>query len=361
MQNKLRVLISGGGTGGHVFPAIAIANEIMKKYPDAAIEFVGASGRMEMEKVPAAGYKIHGLWISGFQRSWSLQNLMLPFKVIFSLLRSYRIVKAFKPTFTVGVGGYASGPLNYMASKMSVPVYLQEQNSYPGITNKLLKNIARKICVAYDGMELFFPDQKIVVTGNPIRQDLLADTASQSEARDYFRLANDKKTVLVVGGSLGARTINEAIMANLEKMQHAGIQLLWQTGKNFSGEFGDFSWGTRTAFIQRMDLAYQCADVVISRAGAMSVSELAALGKPTIFIPSPFVAEDHQTKNAMSLVQKNAALLCKDVEATENIADMLLELLRNQSQLDMLSKEIIKLGKPNAAESIVNEIIKDLG
>jgi len=246
MHNKLRVLLSGGGTGGHVFPAIAIANEIMKKYPDAAIEFVGASGRMEMEKVPAAGYKIHGLWISGFQRSWSLQNLMLPFKVIFSLLKSYRIIKAFKPTFTVGVGGYASGPLNYMASKMSVPVYLQEQNSYPGVTNKLLKNIARKICVAYDGMELFFPAQKIVVTGNPIRQDLLADTASQSEARDYFRLANDKKTVLVVGGSLGARTINEAIMANLEKMEHAGIQLLWQTGKNFSGEFGDFSWGTRT-------------------------------------------------------------------------------------------------------------------
>ena len=334
MYHKLRVLISGGGTGGHIFPAISIANEIMAKYPDAVIEFVGASGRMEMEKVPAAGYKIHGLWISGFQRSWSVQNLMLPFKVIFSLWKSYRIIKTFKPTFTVGVGGYASGPLNYMASKMSVPVYLQEQNSYPGITNKLLKNVA----------------QKIVLTGNPIRQDLLADTADQNEARDYFRLAKDKKTVLVVGGSLGARTINEAIMANVGKIEQAGIQLLWQTGKNFSGEFGDFSWGTRTAFIQRMDLAYKCADVVISRAGAMSVSELAVLGKPTIFIPSPFVAEDHQTKNAMSLVQKNAALLCKDGEAKENITGVLLELLQNQSQLDSLSKEIIKLGKPHAAK-----------
>lgn len=361
MQPKLRVLISGGGTGGHVFPAIAIANEILAKYPDSVVEFVGASGRMEMEKVPIAGYKIHGLWISGFQRSWSVENLMLPFKVIFSLWKSYWIIKSFKPNFTVGVGGYASGPLNYMASKMGVPVYLQEQNSYPGITNKLLKDVARKICVAYDGMEQFFPAKKMVLTGNPIRQDLLLDSANQSEARDYFRLDKNKTTVLVIGGSLGARTINEAIMANLENIEQAGIQLLWQTGKNFSGEFGDFSWGTRTAFIQRMDLAYTCADVVISRAGAMSVSELAALGKPTIFIPSPFVAEDHQTKNAMSLVQKNAAILCRDDEARENIAKVLLELIQDKTQLDLLSNEIIKLGKPNAAERIVNEIIKDLG
>ncbi len=361
MKPKLRVLISGGGTGGHVFPAIAIANEIMAKYPDAVVEFVGASGRMEMEKVPIAGYKIHGLWISGFQRSWSIENLMLPFKVIFSLWKSYWIIKSFKPNFTVGVGGYASGPLNYMASKMGVPVYLQEQNSYPGITNKLLKDVARKICVAYDGMEQFFPVNKMVLTGNPIRQDLLLDSTNQSDARDYFRLDKNKTTVLVIGGSLGARTINEAIMANLENIEQAGIQLLWQTGKNFSGEFGDFSWGTRTAFIQRMDLAYTCADMVISRAGAMSVSELAALGKPTIFIPSPFVAEDHQTKNAMSLVQKNAAILCRDDEARENIAKVLLDLIQDKTQLDLLSKEIIKLGKPNAAERIVNEIIKDLG
>ncbi len=361
MKYKLRVLISGGGTGGHVFPAIAIANEIMAKYPDAVIEFVGASGRMEMEKVPAAGYKIHGLWISGFQRSWRIENLMLPFKVISSIWKSYQIIKKFKPSFTVGVGGYASGPLNYVSSKMGVPVYLQEQNSYPGITNKLLKNVARKICVAYEGMEQFFPTKKIVLTGNPIRQDLLLDPAKQSEAREYFRLAKDKKTVLVVGGSLGARTINEAILANLEVIELSGIQLLWQTGKNFSGEFGDFSWGTRTAFIQRMDLAYTCADVVISRAGAMSVSELAALGKPTIFIPSPFVAEDHQTKNAMSLVQKNAAILCTDDEARENIAKILLELIQDQSQLESLSTQIIKFGKPNAAETIVNEIIEDLG
>ena len=361
MPKKYRVLISGGGTGGHIFPAIAIANEIKAKYPESEIEFVGAKGKMEMEKVPAAGYKIHGLWISGLQRRLTPKNLSLPFKVLSSLWNSRKIIKKFRPDFTVGVGGYASGPLNYMASKMGVPVYLQEQNSFPGITNKLMKDAAKKICVAYEGMDRFFPKEKIVITGNPIRQDILASDAPKDEAMRYFSLKQGKKTVLIVGGSLGARTVNEAIQANLPAIEAAGIQLLWQTGKNFSGDFGTFEWGTRTAFIKRMDLAYKAADVVISRAGAMSVSELSALGKATIFVPSPFVSEDHQTKNAMSLVNKNAALLCKDAEATQKLGDMVINLLQNDEQIATLQSEITKLGLPQAAQSIVSEIVQNLG
>lgn len=361
MPASYRVLISGGGTGGHVFPAIAIANEIKAQYPDSIIEFVGAKGKMEMEKVPAAGYTIHGLWISGLQRRLTPKNLSLPFKVIASLWKSWRIIRKFKPDFTVGVGGYASGPLNYVASKLGVPVYLQEQNSFPGITNKLMKNAARKICVAYDDMQRFFPADKIVITGNPIRQDILSSEATKQEALTYFSLANQKKTVLIVGGSLGARTINEAVEHNLEKLANAGIQLLWQTGKNYNVEFGIFEWGTRTAFIKRMDLAYKAADVVISRAGAMSVSELSALGKATIFVPSPFVSEDHQTKNAMSLVDKKAALLCKDSEAKEQLGDMAVHLMKDESHVKQLQSQIAALGLPNAAQRIVNEIIRDLG
>ncbi|MBT8327109.1 MAG: UDP-N-acetylglucosamine--N-acetylmuramyl-(pentapeptide) pyrophosphoryl-undecaprenol N-acetylglucosamine transferase, partial [Bacteroidia bacterium] len=266
MPNKYRVLISGGGTGGHIFPAIAIANEIKSKYPESEIEFVGASGRMEMEKVPLAGYKIHGLWISGLQRRITLKNLSLPFKLISSLWNSRKIIKKFKPDFTVGVGGYASGPLNYAASKMGVPVFLQEQNSFPGITNKLLKSTASKICVAYDGMERFFPKEKIVITGNPIRQDILTSSISKEEAREHFQLQKSKPTVLIVGGSLGARTINEAIEENLALFTQNNIQLLWQTGKNYTGDPGNFDWGTRTTFIKEMDKAYAAADVVISRA-----------------------------------------------------------------------------------------------
>lgn len=361
MPRKYRVLISGGGTGGHIFPAIAIAHEIKAKYPGSEIEFVGANGKMEMEKVPAAGYKIHGLWISGLQRRLTPKNLSLPFKVLSSLWNSRKIIKKFKPDYTVGVGGYASGPLNYMASKMGVPVYLQEQNSFPGITNKLLKGASKKICVAYEGMDRFFPKQKIVMTGNPIRQDILASKDTRTEGLAYFSLENQKKTVLIVGGSLGARTVNEAIEANLVAIKKAGIQLLWQTGENYNGAFGSFSWGTRTAFVKRMDLAYKVADVVISRAGAMSVSELSALGKATIFVPSPFVSEDHQTKNAMSLVNKNAALLCRDAEATQKLGDMLISLIQNDEQIAALQSEIIKLGLPQAAESIVREIVQDLG
>lgn len=361
MEKQYRVLISGGGTGGHIFPAIAIANEIRQRFPNSVIEFVGAKGRMEMEKVPNAGYVIHGLWISGLQRSLTPKNVSLPFKVISSLWNSYRIIKKFKPDFTVGVGGYASGPLNYVASKMGIPLFLQEQNSFPGVTNKLLKNSARKICVAYDGMERFFSKEKIVITGNPIRQDVLKAEVSEIEARQRFSLDPHKKTVLIIGGSLGARTINEAVEANLELLEKNNIQLLWQTGKNFASEFGTFKWGTRTAFIQSMDLAYKAADVVISRAGAMSVSELSALGKATIFVPSPFVAEDHQTKNAMSLVQKEAALLCKDSEASQNLGSMVVDLLKDEAHLKSLREKIAALGLPNAAEHIVNEIVESLG
>ncbi len=358
MQKKYKVLISGGGTGGHIFPAIAIANEIMAQYPGSEIEFVGAQGRMEMEKVPAAGYKIHGLWISGLQRRLTPKNLSLPFKVLSSLMKSRKIIKQFKPDFTVGVGGYASGPLNYMASRMGVPVFLQEQNSFPGITNKLLKTKAQKICVAYDGMERFFPENKIVITGNPIRQDILDSSQNRQEALKHFGLEDGKKTVLIVGGSLGARTINEAIEANLEKLNSFGIQLLWQTGKNYEGEKGNFPWGNRTTFIKEMAKAYSVADVVVSRAGAMSVSELSALGKAVVFVPSPFVAEDHQTKNAMSLVDKKAALLCKDSAAKSNIGDLILSLISDENELNRLMSEIKKLGKPNAAKTIVDEIVK---
>jgi UDP-N-acetylglucosamine--N-acetylmuramyl-(pentapeptide) pyrophosphoryl-undecaprenol N-acetylglucosamine transferase len=361
MPSKYRVLISGGGTGGHVFPAIAIANELKAQYPESEIEFVGAKGKMEMEKVPAAGYKIHGLWISGLQRRLTPKNLSLPFKVISSLWNSFKIIKKFKPDFTIGVGGYASGPLNYMASKIGVPVYLQEQNSFPGITNKLMKDAAKKICVAYDGMDRFFPSSKLVVTGNPIRQDILDSAVAREESLAYFSLKENKKTILIVGGSLGARTINEAIEANLGELQKENIQLLWQTGKNYKGEFGKFSWGTRTAFIQRMDMAYKVADVVISRAGAMSVSELSALGKATIFVPSPFVSEDHQTKNAMSLVDKGAALLCKDTEASEKLGQDVIALFNDETQLATLQQEIKKLGLPLAAQNIVKEIVADFG
>ena len=359
MSRKYKVLISGGGTGGHIFPAIAIANEIMSQFPGSEIKFIGAEGRMEMEKVPVAGYEIEGLWISGLQRRLTPKNLSLPFKVISSLWKSRKIIKEFNPDFTVGVGGYASGPLNYTASLLGIPVYLQEQNSFPGITNKLLKNKARKVCVAYEGMERFFPKEKIVITGNPIRQDLLRSDVSKIEAYNFFSLDTEKKTVLIIGGSLGARTINEAMEANLEKIINSNVQILWQTGKSFLGDLGKMPWGNRVTFIKRMDLAYAASDVVVSRAGAMSVSELSALGKPTIFIPSPFVSEDHQTKNAMSLVSKGAALMCKDSEAKEKIGDLLNDVLADNKKLKSLKSEIAKLGLPNASQTIVSEITAD--
>ena len=353
-----RVLISGGGTGGHIFPAIAIANEIRKRNPDCEIEFVGAKGRMEMEKVPQAGYTIHGLWISGLMRKLSVQNLALPFKLISSLWKSRRIVKRFKPQVTIGVGGYASGPLNYMASSMGVPLLLQEQNSFPGITNKLLKNKAQTICVAYHGMEKYFPKDKIVYTGNPIRMELIEEKVERLEAIKYFNLDTNKKTILIIGGSLGAMSINRAIESQLSQFEQSGVQLIWQTGKSYSGEMGNFSWGLKTEFIKRMDLAYALADVVISRAGALSISEISALGKAAIFVPSPNVTEDHQTKNALNLVEREAALICRDNEVNEKIFELSIDLINDEEQQARLKSAILSLAKPGATAEIVDQIEK---
>lgn len=355
-MKKLKVLISGGGTGGHIFPAVAIANEIKHRYPGSEIEFVGAKGRMEMEKVPKEGYTIHGLWISGLQRSLSLQNLLLPFKVISSLFRSFLLVKKFKPDITVGVGGYASGPLNYVASTLGVPLLLQEQNSFPGLTNKLLRSKAKKICVAYPNMERYFQKDKLVITGNPIRQNLTASNADKKECRKHFGLDPEKKTILIIGGSLGARSVNNAIEATLDQLNDKEVQLLWQTGKSYTGEQGAFEYGVRTVFIQQMDMAYGAADIVISRAGALSISELSVLGKACVFVPLPSAAEDHQTKNAMSLVEADAALICKDQNADQELMSMALELISDSDRCTVLENKIKTFGKPQAAKEIVDVI-----
>ncbi|MFY0644606.1 MAG: undecaprenyldiphospho-muramoylpentapeptide beta-N-acetylglucosaminyltransferase [Bacteroidia bacterium] len=351
-----RVLVSGGGTGGHIFPAVAIANAIKEKYPASDIEFVGAKGRMEMEKVPAEGYKIHGLWISGLQRSLDWRNLILPFKLLSSLFKSFVLVKRFKPDITIGVGGYASGPLNYVSSSLGIPLLLQEQNSFPGLTNKLLKNKASCICVAYPGMDKYFTADKIVITGNPIRQNLASSDASKASALEHFGLDPSKKTVLIIGGSLGARSVNIGIEAHIENLQ-SDSQVLWQTGKSYGGETGSFEQGVKTIFIKRMDLAYRAADIVISRAGATSISELAVLSKACIFVPLPSAAEDHQTKNAQSLVDKNAALLCPDKQA-DDLINMANELLNDEPKIQALEREIKSFAKPHAAKEILTQIEK---
>ena len=351
-----RILVSGGGTGGHIFPAVAIANAVKEKYPDSTIEFVGAKGRMEMEKVPAEGYKIHGLWISGLQRSMDWRNLLLPFKLLSSLFKSLVLVKRFKPDLTVGVGGYASGPLNFVASSLGVPLLLQEQNSYPGLTNKLLKNKASCICVAYPGMERFFQAQKVILTGNPIRQNLGAENISKQEAMSHFGLDPAKKTVLIIGGSLGARSINLGIEAKIGDLD-SNAQVLWQTGKSYTGDLGSFGQGVKTVFIKRMDLAYKAADIVISRAGATSISELAVLQKAAIFVPLPSAAEDHQTKNAQSLVDGDAALLCKD-ELSKELITIANDLLEDEERIKLLASNIYAFAKPNAAKEILEQIEK---
>ncbi|MFP5470078.1 MAG: undecaprenyldiphospho-muramoylpentapeptide beta-N-acetylglucosaminyltransferase [Bacteroidia bacterium] len=357
-----KVIISGGGTGGHIFPAIAIANAIKEKHPDADILFVGAKGKMEMEKVPAAGYKIVGLTIAGFQRRLTLKNLSFPFKLLKSLTDAKKIVKEFNPDIAIGVGGYASGPLLNVAGKLGIPTLLQEQNSYPGITNKLLAKKAHKICVAYDGMERFFPKEKIVVTGNPVRKDIANLSNNKAEGIRYFNLDNNKQTILIIGGSLGARTINESILAYLKEYQKENVQVIWQTGKLFFEKAKEASKNFNNIkvheFISRMDLAYGVADMVISRAGALSISELCLVKKPCILVPSPNVSEDHQTKNAMSLVNKLAALLVKDVEAISNLGAKSIELLKNMELREQLSKNIAALGKPHAADDICNEVLK---
>lgn len=355
-----RFIISGGGTGGHIYPAIAIANELKRRHGDAEFLFVGAKDRMEMEKVPQAGYNIEGLWISGIQRSLSLKNLMFPFKLISSLMRAKAIVRKFKPDVAVGTGGYASAPLLRMASAKRVPCLIQEQNSYAGITNKWLKNRVQKICVAYEGMEAFFPSEKLVLTGNPVREDLLDISSKRSEAFSFFNLEADKKTLLVLGGSLGAGKVNTLIDSSLEFLNSERVQLIWQCGKFYEEEYKSRTKGLVQvhAFLNRMDLAYAAADIIISRAGALSVSELCLVGKPVIFIPSPNVAEDHQTKNAKAISGKDAAILLKESEASEKFEAQFTELLYSEEKQRTLSANIKKLARPNATREIANEIEK---
>jgi len=363
-MSQFRVIVSGGGTGGHIFPAIAIANAIKEKHPDTKILFVGALGRMEMEKVPDAGYEIVGLPIMGLQRRLTLQNLKFPFMLIASMLKAKKIVKNFKPDVVVGVGGYASGPLLKAATKLGVPALVQEQNSYPGITNKLLSSKVQKLCVAYDGMERFFPKEKIMLTGNPVRQDIRNLEAKRIRGIEYFGLDPNKKTVLVVGGSLGARSINHAIDAGVSEIAKNEIQLIWQTGKLYVDEAAKTveayeGKGIKTMpFISKMDFAYAVADVVVSRAGAMSVSELSIAAKPTIFIPLPSAAEDHQTKNAMALVNHNAALLVKDSEVQETLIPTLIELVQNKEEQIKISTNVAKMAFNDSASIIANEVIK---
>ena len=356
-----RFIISGGGTGGHIFPAIAIADELKRRLPDAEILFVGAKDRMEMQKVPQAGYPIEGLWISGLQRKLSWQNLLFPLKFISSLLKSRSIIKRFKPDAVIGTGGFASGAVVKVAGQMGIPTFIQEQNSYAGITNKMLAKNAHKICVAYDAMEQFFPKEKIVKTGNPIRDGLLNIAECRSEGLSYFHLDSQRKTLLVLGGSLGARRINQLIEQQLPLFEQLGVQVLWQCGKLYYEEYKKYnSEQVRIlAFIDRMELAYAAADVIISRAGASSVSELCVVGKPVIFIPSPNVAEDHQTKNARAIADKQAAILLRESELNEQFANTFSKLIADEAQQEALSAHIKALAQPNATKDIVNLILND--
>ncbi|MBW8244327.1 undecaprenyldiphospho-muramoylpentapeptide beta-N-acetylglucosaminyltransferase [Muricauda oceani] len=359
-MDRYRFILSGGGTGGHIYPAVAIANELKRRYPDAEFLFVGAKDKMEMEKVPQAGYEIKGLWISGIQRKLTLKNLMFPFKLMSSLLEARKIVKQFKPHVAIGTGGFASGPLLRMAESSGVPCVLQEQNSFAGITNKLLAGKAKKICVAYDGMERFFPKEKIVKTGNPIRTDLVEIKESKKEAAAFFGLDVDKKTVLILGGSLGARRINQLIEKELGFFEEKGLQVLWQCGKLYHEEYKKYESDTVKvlAFVNRMDLAYAAADVSISRAGAGSVSELCLVGKPVIFVPSPNVAEDHQTQNAKALVAKEAAIMLKENELDAEFENSFSHLVSSEELQEKLGKNIKKMAMPKATEHIVDEIEK---
>ncbi|MEJ6614129.1 MAG: undecaprenyldiphospho-muramoylpentapeptide beta-N-acetylglucosaminyltransferase [Saprospiraceae bacterium] len=360
----MRVLISGGGTGGHVYPAIALANAIKDKDPSAEILFVGAQGKLEMKKVPAAGYFIKGLWISGFQRKLSFRNLLFPFKLASSLYRGRKIIMDYKPDVVVGVGGYASGPILQVASMMKIPTLIQEQNSYPGITNKILAKKVNKICVAYDGMERFFPSEKIIFTGNPVRRDLYDIQINREEAKASFGIDNDHKTVLIFGGSLGARRINESVEGAFDMIKrHSEINYIWQVGKMY---FDEYSCGVVAAlpnitvlpFIERMDYAYAAADAVVCRAGALTISEIALINKPAVLIPSPHVAEDHQTKNAMALVNNDAALMVPNAEAKEKMIPTILELLSDEKLQQYLVCNLKKMGRPNATSEIVEEIFK---
>ena len=360
-MKKPRFIISGGGTGGHIYPAVAIANELKAQYPDAEFLFVGAQDKMEMQKVPQAGYPIEGLWIAGLQRKLTLQNALFPVKLASSLFKSFRIVKKFKPDVVIGTGGFASGAVLKVASMLGIPTVIQEQNSYPGITNKLLAKKANKICVAYENLERFFPKEKMMLTGNPVREDLIEVGSKKEEAVSYFKLDASKKTLLVLGGSLGARRINQLIEKELDFLLSKNIQILWQCGKLYLKDYEKYNSKGNvqvTAFIDRMDLVYAAADVVISRSGASSVSELCIVGKPTIFIPSPNVAEDHQTKNAKAIVDKNGALLIKESDLDVQFETVFSDLISNENKQIELSQNIKKLALPNATKTIVEEIKK---
>lgn len=363
-RRNLKVILSGGGTGGHIFPAVAIADAIRQKVPDTEFLFIGAKNRMEMQKVPDAGYPIEGLWISGFNRNLSLSNLSFPMKLVSSMIRARSIIKKFKPDVVIGTGGFASGPTLRMAAASGIPTLIQEQNSYPGITNRLLSNKVNKICVSYDGMERYFPKDKIIITGNPVRKELLVKQPAQREAREVFNLDPRKPVILIVGGSQGARGINLAIRSGLKKLEKAGIQLIWQTGKHFyqeaANEINESNCENIKVldFIKEMNMAYSAADAVISRAGAIAISELCIIGKPALFVPLPTAAEDHQTKNAMALVEKDAAILVKNDRAQEELVDKMIELINNKELRERLSSNISGLAKPEATETIANEVLK---
>lgn len=356
-------MISGGGTGGHIYPAISIAQSLKSILSDVEILFVGAEGKMEMKKVPEAGFEIVGLWISGIQRSLSLKNLAFPFKVVSSLIKSFKLIRTFKPDVVVGVGGYASGPLLYAATSKKIPTLIQEQNSYAGLTNKLLAGRVDKICVAHEGMEKYFPKEKLVVTGNPVRSTIALEAERRSEAYQFFNLDETKKTLLIVGGSLGARSINEFILSGYQKLVDEHIQVIWQTGgfyfdemlsriKNPSKQVQVFD------FLREMNYAYGVADVVISRAGALSIAELMLTGKPSILVPSPNVAEDHQTINAQALVDRQAAVMVKDSEGREKLIEQAIALLHDSDQQEILTRNIKEMAHPKAATDIANEVIR---
>lgn len=365
MKKNIRIIISGGGTGGHIFPAVSIANAIKEQHPEAEILFVGAEGRMEMQRVPAAGYQIIGLPVAGFDRKHLLKNISVLIKLMKSQIKARRIIKEFKPDAAVGVGGYASGPTLKVAGSMGIPTLIQEQNSYAGVTNKLLAKKACKICVAYEGMERFFDKEKIILTGNPVRQNLLNQQMSREDAIRSFNLDPTKKTVLIVGGSLGARTINNCVLNGLDQIRQSSVQFIWQTGKFYIneakekvGQAENYPMLHTTDFITDMAAAYSAADLVISRAGAGSISEFCLLGKPVILVPSPNVAEDHQTKNALALVAKDAALYIKDAEASEKLLKTAIETVQQPETLKKLSTNIAKLAFKDSANTIAEEVWK---
>ena len=363
-MKQLKIIISGGGSGGHIFPAVAIAKSLKQKNQNIDFLFVGAKDKMEMEKIPNEGFKIVGLWISGFHRGEILRNLLFPFKLILSLIKSILLIINFKPNLVIGTGGFASGPILYIASKFNIPTLIQEQNSYAGITNKILSKHVDLICVAYENMERFFPKEKIIITGNPVRKNIIETSRNEKDIERLFSLNSEKKTVLIIGGSLGARTINETIEKDLEKLKDNSLNVIWQTGDSFSQRANKKIKEINTKgvsthkFIKRIELAYESADIIVSRAGAIAISELCVLGKPTILIPSPNVAENHQYKNAQSLVNKNAALLVKDSDANNKLVEEIISLKNDPVLMKKLSKNIKKMEYRDASNIIAEHALK---